>query len=83
MRFKRDQSFVPKGCPLLDTRSRFNVWCSKVCFRRAAESETFGTGTVDEGSVSNLIVTFEADASAAFCRSSRSTVLDEFNVGTN
>lgn len=37
-----------------------------VCFNNAEASDVCGSGTVEEGKVSNLMVTLEADASAAF-----------------
>lgn len=49
------------------------------CFREADGSASVGAGTLVEGMVSNLIVTLEAQASAAFWSSSRRTVLEEQN----
>ena len=46
-----------------------------VCFKRAEGVGFCGSGTVGDGKVSNLMVTLDADASAAFCRSSLRTVL--------
>ena len=37
-----------------------------MCFNKAEASDVCGTGTVADGKVSNLIMTLEADASAAF-----------------
>lgn len=45
------------------------------CFSVAVGLAELGSGTVVEGRVSNLTVTRVADASAAFCIISRSTVL--------
>ena len=46
-----------------------------VCFNRVEGVGICGRGTVGDGSVSNLMVTLDDDASAAFWRSSLRTVL--------